>query len=315
MGDALTDALGSISGRLAEVLLRRLAKGPGNEELPKGTRKRLDRLVEADGEPGRLARIRLAEDLSYLFERAPTWTKNKLLPIFDWSSADAADAWNSRKYSRHMGSPELFRLTKKPFLEMFGRSEVPADNLRTYAEWLVAILIANQSRNDDPYPLQPSEARAALRNAGPDVLSAVAQRLAIEMGATSSDEGAKRWRTLVGPVFKDIWPLDVELQSNASNFAFVQILTATGDAFPEAAEAIIPFIRPDDPRRHTTIFSIAEAPNSFYKVSPPKVLDLVAAIVGDAPSRNFIDIDRALSKIRSVAPELSNTRKFQKLRT
>jgi hypothetical protein len=39
------------------------------------------------------------------------------------------------------------------------------------------------------------------------------------------------------------------------------------------------------------------------------------AIVGDAPPRNFIDIDRALSKIRSVAPDLSNSRKFQKLMT
>jgi hypothetical protein len=112
------------------------------------------------------------------------------------------------------------------------------------------------------------------------------------------------------PVFEDIWPLDVELQSSASNFAFVQILTATGDAFPEAAEAIIPFIRPDDPRRHATIFSIAEAPDAFYKVSPTKVLDLVAAIVGDVPPRNFIDIDQVLSKTRFVAPNLSNSRSF-----
>src|SRR5262249_13678767 len=127
--------------------------------------------------------------------------------------------------------------------------------------------------------------------------------------------GAERWRTIIGPVFKDIWPLDVELQSNASNFAFVQILTATGNALREAAEAIIPFIRPDDPRRHTTVFSIAEAPDSFYEAAPAKVLDLVAAIVGDAPPRSFINIDTALSKIRSVAPDLSNTRKFQKLMT
>ena len=242
MSDALTDALGSTSGRLAEVLLKKLTKGSGSEELPEDTLRRLNRLVEAPGEPGRLARIRLAEQLSYLFERAPIWTTNKLLPIFDWSSTDAADAWESRKYSGYVGSPELFRLTKKPFLEMFGRSAVPADDLRTYAEWLVAILIANRSRDDDPYPLQATEARAALRKAGADVLSAVAHRLANEMRATSPDEGSKRWRTIVGPVFKDIWPLDVELQSNASNFAFVQILTATGDAFPEAAEVIIPFL-------------------------------------------------------------------------
>jgi hypothetical protein len=250
-----------------------------------------------------------------LFDLAPAWTEKRLIPIFHWSSPDAIDAWDSRKYSPYIGSSELFRLTKKPFLEMFGRNDIPTDDLRTFAEWLVAILIANRSHPDAAYPLEATEARAALRNAGAEVLSAVAHRLLSEMGATTPGEGAKRWRMIIGPVFKDIWPLDVELQSNASNFAFVQILIATGDAMPEAAEAIIPFIRPDDPRRHTSVFSIAEAPDSFYEASPTKVLDLVAAIVGDAPPTSFINIDAALSKIRSVAPDLMKTRKFQKLMT
>lgn len=315
MSDALTEALNSPSGSLAEVVLKRLTKGPGSDELPDDMRGRLDRLVEAKGEAGRLARIRLAAEVSYLFDRAPEWTSRKLIQIFDWSSPDAADAWDSRKYSTYIGSSELFLLTKKPFLEMFGRNDIPTDDLRTFAEWLVAILIANRSHPDATYAVEATEARAALRKAGVDVLSAAAHRLASEMGETTPDEGAKRWRIIIGPVFKDIWPLDVELQSDASNFAFVQILTATGDAFAEAAEAIIPFIRPDDPRRHTTIFSLAEAPDSFYEASPAKVLDLVAAIVGDAPPKSFICLDQALSKIRSVAPDLASSRKFQKLMT
>jgi hypothetical protein len=92
MSDALTEALNSPSGSLAEVVLKRLTKGPGSDELPDDMRGRLDRLVEANGEAGRLARIRLAAEVSYLFDRAPEWTSRKLIPIFDWSSPDAADA-------------------------------------------------------------------------------------------------------------------------------------------------------------------------------------------------------------------------------
>jgi hypothetical protein len=315
MGDTLTEALNSTPGRLAEILLKKLTKGFGDKELPEDLLSRFDRLVEAPGKAGTLARVCLAEQLSYLFERAPTWTSKKLLPIFDWSSNDALAAWEARKYSPQVGSPELFRLTKSPFLELFGRSEVALDDLRTYAEWLVAILIANRPHDGGLYPLETTEARAALRRAGADVLSAVAHRLATEMEATTPAQGAKRWRTVVGPVFKGLWPLDIELQSNASNFAFVQILSATGDALPEAADAIIPFIRPDDPRRHTTIFSIAEAPNSFFETSPAKVLDLIAAIVGDAPPHSFFRLDQALSKLGSVAPDLGSSRKFQRLMT
>jgi hypothetical protein len=315
MGDALTEAMNSPSGSLAVVVLRRLTKGPGSDEIPDDMRRRLDRLVETKGEAGRLARVRLAAEVSYLFDRAPEWTRSKLVPIFDWSSPDAADAWDSRKYSPYIGSADLFLLTKQPFLEMFGRNDIPTDDLRTFAEWLVALLIANRSHPDATYALEATEARAALRKAGVDVLSAVAHRLANEMGEPTPDEGARQWRTIIGPVFKDIWPLDVELQSNASNFAFVQLLIATGDALWEAAEAIIPFIRPDDSRRRTTIFSIAEAPDSFYEVSPAKVLDLVAAIVGDASPQSFIYLDRALSKLRSVAPDLVSSRRFQRLMT
>jgi hypothetical protein len=313
MSDALTEALNSPSGNLAVVVLRRLSKGPGSDEIPDDISRRLDRLVEAKGEAGRLARVCLASEVSYLFDRAPKWTSSKLVPIFDWSSPDAAEAWDSRKYTPYIGSSELFLLTKQPFLEMFGRNDIATDDLRTFAEWLVALLIVNRSHTGASYALEATEARAALRKAGVDVLSAVAHRLANEMSELTPDEGAKRWRTIIGPVFNDIWPLDVELQSNASNFAFVQILTSAGAALSEATEAIIPFIRPDDPRKHTTIFSIAEAPDSFYEASPAKVLDLLAAIVGDASPRSFFNVDTALSKIRSIAPHLSGTRKFQKL--
>jgi hypothetical protein len=80
-------------------------------------------------------------------------------------------------------------------------------------------------------------------------------------------------------VFQAIWPLDVELQTPASTFKLAQILRATGDAFPEAVDVIIPFIRPDDPHSHSTVFSIAEAAEALS--APSKMLDLIAAIVGE----------------------------------
>jgi len=313
MRDVFTDALNASSGRLAEIMLKKLTKGRGASELPHDMRARLDRLVDAPGRPGKLARIRLAAEVSYLFERAPEWTKTKILPLFDWSSADAGDAWESRKYSNYIGSPELFGLMKKPFLEMFGRSDVSSEDLRTFAEWMTTILIANKSRTDDPYPLAPTEARAALRRAGVEALSSVGHRLAIAMEGAKPEEKVERWRTIVGPVFQAIWPLDVELQSHASTFKLTQILKATGDAFAEAADIIIPLIRPDDPRGHSTIFSIAEASDALYASSPTKMLELIAAVVGESPPGSVFALGKALARVRQRDPSLANTRKFQKL--
>jgi hypothetical protein len=312
MRDVFNDAINAPPGRLAEILLRKVPEA--GAELPSALLARFDRLVDAPGKPGLLARARLAADVAFLFARAPNWTKNKLLPHFEWSSPDAADVWSARKYSTVLGSPDLFSLMKKPFLELFGRNDLPADDLRTFAEWLAAIVFVNQLESAG-YPLTSTEARAALRRAGPEALSSVGHRLATEMESTKLEEKANFWRTIMGPVFQAIWPLDVELQTSASSFKLVQILCATGEAFPEAVDVILPFIQPDNPRGHTTVFSIAEAPDSLYTAAPSKMLDLLAAVVGDALPGSVYALGKALARLRAIDPKLADTRKFQKLLT
>ncbi len=313
MSDVFNDALNSPPGRLAEVLISKVTKGDGNE-LPDDVRLRLDRLIDAPGKPGLHTRVRLAADVSYLFDRAPNWTTSQLIPLFDWASSDAADVWSARKYSNYIGSPELFGLVKQPFLQLFGRSDALAEDVRTFAEWLTAILIANQA-DGAGYPLLATEARSALRRAGVSALSSVGHRLAIEMERATAEQKLARWRTVVGPVFQAIWPLDVELQTPATTFKLVQILLATGEAFPEACDIIIPFIQPDDPRAHTTVFSIAEAPDGLYEAAPSKMLDMIAAVVGEALPSSVYALGKVLSRLRAIDPKLADTRKFQKLLT
>ena len=310
MRDLFNDAINAPAGRLAEILLRKMPEG--GVEPPNATLDRLDKLVDAQGKPGLLARVRLAADVPFLFARAPNWTKSKLLPCFEWSSPDAADVWSARKYSNGIGSPELFGLMKKPFLELFGRTDVPADDLDAFAEWLVVILTVNQAESAG-YPLTSTEARSALRRAGAKALSSAGHRIATEMESTKSENKAEIWRTVIGPVFRAIWPLDIALQTSASTFKLVQILCATGEAFPEATDIILPFIRPDDPRSLTTVYSIAEASDSLYTAAPGKMLDLLTAVVGEPLSGSVYGLDKALSRLRSIDPNLADTRKFQKL--
>ena len=314
MRDTLMDALNAPAGRLAEVLIKRMKKGENGEEMSETIRQRFDTLASASGRFGELARVRLAAEVSLLFERAPIWTTERIVPLFDWKSPDAANVWNARKYSNSIGSPKLFELTKAFFLELFCRPDIAEDDLRVYGEWLAVIMIANRSENAG-YPITPTEARSALRTAGVRALSSVGHRLAIEMEGAKLEEKIAHWQNIVGPVFKSIWPLDTELQSPSFAFKLVQILRASGDAFPQAAEAIIPFIRSEDTRQQTSVHSISTAPDVMYTSSPEKVLDLIAAIVGDAPARSVYGLMKVLDRIRERAPHLANTKKFQRLLT
>ena len=313
MSDVFTNALNAPAGRLAEVLLKKFVREVDGA-LPVDLQNRLDKLVDAPGKSGLLGRVRLACDVPFLFDQAPQWTTRKLLPIFDWATPEAGFAWSSRKYSRWIGSPELFGLLKKPFFEIFERNDIPAEEMRIFADWLAAILIANQAHKAS-YPLTGNEARGLLRRAGPEAMASVGHRLATEIERATPAERAERWRSVVGPVFQAIWPLDVELQTPATTFKLVQLLRATGDAFPEAADIIIPFIRPEDQQAHTTVFSIAQAPIEFFQAAPSRVLDLLAAVVGDPAPGSVYMLGGALSRLKEVAPDLANTRKFQKLQT
>jgi hypothetical protein len=116
-------------------------------------------------------------------------------------------------------------------------------------------------------------------------------------------------------VFQAIWPLDVELQTSATTFKLVQILLATGEAFPEAGDIIIPFIRPDRPREQTTVFSIAQAPDALYEGAPSRTLDLISAVVGDVLPGSVYSLGKALSRLQAMDPKLADTRKVQKLLT
>jgi hypothetical protein len=310
--DIFSQALNSPAGHLVQTLIRKMPAVIGDDAIPSTLKARLDRMASASGHAGRLARVRLAAEVSMLFQRVPVWTTERIVPLFNWSCSEAADVWSARKYANYVGSPELFRLTKEAFLEIFSRPTTPDDDLRVYSEWLTAILIANQSKDTD-YPISPTEARVALRRAGVRALSHVGHRLTSELSGGTSAERGMRWRTIIGPVFMSMWPLDVELQTSATTYKLAQLVRNTGDAFSEAADIIIPFIRPEEGRTHSTVYAIAEADDAIYEAAPAKVLDLLAAVVGDGSSGSVYGLDKAMKRILAYDPKLTDTRKFQRL--
>jgi hypothetical protein len=308
-GDVLTAALNVPSGHLAEVVVRKVPKPEGSGPAFDQWRERADRLCTAGGHFGQLARVRLAVEVSLLYEHVPTWTTQQIVPLFYWDSPEAGAAWSARKYSRFIGSPELFGLTKEPFLELFARPDVSAEDVRSFSDWLVAVMLANTEGVN--YPITPAEARVALRRGGTRALPSAAHRLAVELGGGTAEEKGVRWRDKVGPVFQAIWPLDVDLQTSATTFKLVQILLATGTAFAEAADVILPFVQPDRADRGTTVFAISNADELLYSAGPGKMLDLVAAVVGE--DGRAYQLEKALNRIRDADNRLASTRKFQKL--
>jgi len=310
--DAFGTALNDAAGHLASILLKKTPQKKRSKELPSHLHARYDRLVNEDGIFGLLVAVRFAAAISYLFERAPNWSTRHIIPKFYWNYPEARTMWSARKYSNHIGSTKLFELTKQPLLEMFSRSDMGEEDIRVFSDWLGLILIVNRLGKTN-YPLTSSEVRTALRQAGHFSLSSFAHRLAMEMEGAKKGEKVKMWTDVIGPVFKGAWPLDLELQSPKETFKLVQLLQATGDAFPQAVEVILPFVRAEDPHGHTSVFSLSEAAPGLYALAPEKMLKLLDTIVGDAPPQSTYGLRKALDKLSKAEPKLVETKLFQKL--
>ena len=309
-GTAINDA----AGHLATVLLKKIPEQDEKLELSDQLQERFDRLVAEPGVFGLLVHVRFAAAIPFLYERARGWSERHIIPKFFWSAPDAGAMWSARKYSNHIGSADLFAAVKTPFLELFGRSDVGEEDVRVYADWLGFILVFNKM-NEGQYALSPSEVRTALRRGGQACRNSFLHRLAIEMEGAKDSEKVEMWSVTIGPVFKGAWPLDLELQSSSATFKLVQLLRATGVAFAEAADVILPFVRAEDPRGHTSIFSLSHADQSLYDAAPGKMLELLSAVVGDAPPQSVFSLREALDKIAKASPPLVQSKPYQKLQS
>lgn len=311
--DIYTTALNDPAGNLASVLLKKTPKPKGEVELGKALRARYVRLLGTNDFFARLARVRFSASVAFLFERAPTWTAANILPSYEWTSPDALAMWSARKYANHIGSARLFALTKAPFLELFSRQEAAREDIRIFADWLAIILVVNQAKKAE-YPLTGTEVRSVLRTTSNEGRWSFAHQLAIEMEAAQPTEKKRVWRDVIGPVFEGAWPLDAELQSPRVTFKLVQLLLATGKAFDEAAPIVIPFIRPEEARAHSSVFSISEADPEIYRVAPDQMLNLLSAVAGDAANQSLYGMTKALEKLEASDPRLVETKAFQKLK-
>ncbi len=310
-GTAFERAWVSPVGEIVDVLLRMITSSEEDATFQEAE-PRLDKILSSAGKGGRVARMRLASELNFLYDRAPAWTTEKLLPGFDWKSPDAADFWAARHYSASIGGAQLFLLTKRGFLELFGHRDMSQDIQNVYAGWLFSILVANRTSNAG-YDLSYREARAALRKTNPMVLQALAHDVVARM--QQIDVGRKRqyWCDVLGPVFEGLWPMDVEMLSGRLTFKLIQILRASGDAFPFAADAILPFIRPEEREQGTAIYSLGKADDVIFNSAPEKLLNVVAAAAGEKEKGSIYGLRAVLERIAGADPTLVNGRIFQRL--
>jgi SIR2-like domain len=246
-GDLSTSALNHPGGMLAWTLHDYLVaekptrgRGFGSE-----ISSRFDRIADAQGRPGLLGRVFLARDLAYLDAVDPDWIAAKLVPRFSLAEPDAQALWIAHASGR-LGSPRLFNALKPAFLEIFEKRDFAIDEWDGFVGHLMSAAILHRRADGREYALTAAQTKRALTLAPPEARRRAAWYLWRWMGEKEGEpaDKAKRWASVFGPFFREIWPLDAQLRDEATSNNLVMMALDSEEAFPEVVETIIDFIVP-----------------------------------------------------------------------
>ena len=242
--DLVNASLSAQGGKLAWTLYDSLVASEPKQGcgLDRELVPRFTRVADAKGKPGLLARVFLAQYLAYLDWVDPGWTAEKLLPRFVWTDPDAAALWQARAFG-HIGSASLFDSLKPAFLESFARQDLPVKESEGLVGHLLQAALWDR-QGEGGYNLKSAETKKALAVARPEVRHHAAGHLWHWAAEAPPAERAERWLTDLGPLFREIWPLDAALREEGSSRNLVMMAFQVDTAFPDAVDAIEDLIVP-----------------------------------------------------------------------
>lgn len=312
--DIVFAALNRAPGHLAKILVYSLndRRPQAAAGFPHDLAARFDMLVEGQGCFGLLARALCCCHLSYLFFVNPKFVKDHLFPRLSWQHDEAASMWEARSADK-FGSIELFHALETPFLQLLLRDDVDHDVKRNMTNWLIIAAIHSQ-RFEESALIEPWKVRRVLRNADALVRSTAAWRLWREPDNGDYATRGENWRNVIGPVFRAIWPQDIDLHDGQSSKYLVQLALAAGDAVDAATDIISPFIVKHQQIIESVYFLDDDTDRHLMTEHMGAVTKLLLISVGDKIPPNYTGLLREiLGRLASFNPGVSTDRRYLRL--
>ena len=235
--DSLTEALNHTAGKLADAALVRLRKyklqaGAG---LPSAVR---PYFVAIGSDPdGHLGRVMLATRLNHLFAIDPEWTAEHLIGRLRPAQSDeAAELWSAYGWSPTIG-PDLFNAFKGPFLEFLAKRRERNHRMNNLRGLFMTVCL------EAPNELTAEEIRGVVGRMSEEDLKTVLGSLKRRLSGEPA-ERAKTWGDKVYPWLSDYWPREANRNTAAISQAMLDMVVECGEAFQDAAEWSLEFLRP-----------------------------------------------------------------------
>ena len=237
MEEPFTVALNDRAGKLAEAALTRLRKYEALTEagIPAGVKPYFDAIGEDPD--GHLGRVVLATRLHYLFAIDPDWTTEHMIArLSPGQSQETANLWSAYGWSPSLG-PNLLRAFKRPFLEILRNEGLESRKLGNLRSLFMTVCL------EAPAELTEQEIRNVVKVLPEEGLKTLLESLKRRLTGEAAEQG-RIWHDKVHPWLRDYWPQAAVRNTAGTAAMILEMLAECGDAFPQAAQWSLEYLRP-----------------------------------------------------------------------
>jgi hypothetical protein len=304
--DPIGQAINHPIGLATEALLRAWHRGALEDGQGLQTEFRLvfSLLCDPSNEKFRLARVILARRVISLFRVDQAWTREFLLPRFDWamSESEARAMWKG-----FLWSPRVYRPLLEALRPAFLQTSARYGQLGQYGASYAAVLTFLALDRGDAF--SSAELTEATGDLPPEGAREVVQALLHALEG-ASDKRAEYWSNRIAPYLHAVWPKASEFRTPSVSESMALLCIAADAAFPKAFSALRVWLQQLE-QPHYVVGRLAES--DLCSRYPMETLEFLNLIINDQTRWLPIELRRCLDAIESARPALVTNEGFKKL--
>lgn len=321
------DTLNSPTGRLVGVFLELWGKNKLKRPFASGATLQImrDIIMEAEGRAGLIAKHRMIEQLIFFQNATPKWTKAHLLPLLLSDTADALPLWRAVT-RRRLYTANIALLGDTLLKRAVDRRLARAARETIVFSIVVECLHAYRANIEPAIP--HAQIQQLLRSLDDEVRAHAAEAIhrfvkdvPTAKGAKPGDTPEEVFRAAALPFLREVWPQERSLSTPGISKALADIPAVSGNAFPEAVDAIERFLVPFDCWSFLDFGLYGKDEDGEAKLAsintPLKaraLLTLLDRSIGATEGAVVpYDLAEALAQIRHAAPPLEGTPEYRRL--
>ncbi len=311
--DPVNRAINHPIGSITDVLVQRWYRTQprSNTGLTNEARHRFTRLCTPNLCKARHGRVVLARHVNALLQVDSKWTREYLLPHFNWNhSEDAAGMWQAFLPAPHF-NPSLMTALKPDVLATAENYAQLGRQQNSYVRFLTFAALDLNSGNIFSKP----ELKRAFAALPPEALATAADALFHAL-RDSRDQSDNYWNHRVTPFLRNIWPqtkgnIPSAIRDRIAG-SFALACTATRDTFPDALDQVKAWLRPLSWEADEVVKHLQTPSPELGKSHPVEVLRLLDTIIGEhSPTPE--KLRECLADIESTNSDLTSDSRFQRL--